>query len=107
VVRRVLARGLILVAVAVITIGIMALLLEFADESGWIPHRRVATVLMVRNWRAGEWRWCRLTTDIQTPVLVCGGEDAQERMSVEFRGSLHATEWHCRREMKLLACSTK
>jgi hypothetical protein len=106
-VRRIIRRGLLLVVVAVVTVGIMVVVLETANELGWIPHRRVATVWMMQNWRAGESRSCRLLGDIQTPELLCGNNAERRRMKVEFRGSLHAAEWQCRRKNESLTCTTK
>lgn len=106
-IRRTIFRGVLLLVVAVTTIAIMILLLQAADKAGWIPHRRVAMVWTARNWPESESRHCRLLGDIQTPALWCEGDSERQTMNVEFRGSLHAVEWNCRRKGSALVCTAR
>lgn len=107
VIRRTIFRGVLLLVVAVASIAIMILLLEGADKLGWIPHRRLAMVWTARKWPESESRHCRLLGDIETPAVRCEGDLERQPMNVEFRGSLHAVEWNCRRKDGALICTVR
>jgi hypothetical protein len=107
VIRHVIARGLILVIVAVVTIGIMIAALELADRLGWIAHPRVATAWMPPDWPKRTPVLCHLAGDLQTPLLECVNGTERRRIHVEFRGSLHATEWRCTQSGESLICTTR
>jgi hypothetical protein len=95
------------VIVAAVTLGIMIGALELADKMGWIPHRRFAMVWAPQNWPEGGSQPCHLIGDLETPLLRCGNGAVRRRMNVEFRGSLHATEWRCRQSAESLICTTR
>ena len=106
-IRLAAGRGLFLIIVAVLTLGVVIGAMEIADQSGWIAHQRVATVWASPGWQGGEVKACALLGDIQTPGLACNRGAQPQRMNVEFRGSLHAVEWNCRRSGEWITCRAK